>query len=345
MQNLFVRNLESEDLVELFLVSAVSSILAIRFYLHLTNYPQIGGGGLHIAHMLWGGLFMAIAIILLLNFINKFVFNLAAILGGIGFGTFIDELGKFITKDNNYFFEPTIALIYVVFVILYFGSRFIQKYHPTKTEYMGNAILMAREAILEGWNKNQFEEAQKYLDKLPQNSTAVKLLNQLFVKLKIIPDNKYNLYKKFNNFLKQVYLGFVNRRIFRIFIISLFFLQILYALSQSDLVIAYATQNNPQNLHLTVAGESKSVGETGYILSEALATVFVILGVIFLFKSRLRAYNFFKIAILISLFLTQFFDFYASQFMALPGFIGNLILLEILNTMSAREKELEMAKA
>jgi len=32
---------------------------------------------------------------------------------------FIDELGKFITSDNNYFFQPTISLIYIVFIIIF----------------------------------------------------------------------------------------------------------------------------------------------------------------------------------------------------------------------------------
>ena len=52
----FVRSFYGEDLLENFLVSAVASVLLIRLFLSLTDYPQIGGPGLHLAHMLWGGL-------------------------------------------------------------------------------------------------------------------------------------------------------------------------------------------------------------------------------------------------------------------------------------------------
>ena len=61
--HLFVRNTAAPELIELFLVSGVVSVLVIRVFLAITGYPQLGGDGLHIAHMLWGGLFMAVALI------------------------------------------------------------------------------------------------------------------------------------------------------------------------------------------------------------------------------------------------------------------------------------------
>jgi hypothetical protein len=52
LNKIFVRNLEGSDLMEIFFVTAVASILAIRGFLHLTGYPQFSPGNLHIAHVL-----------------------------------------------------------------------------------------------------------------------------------------------------------------------------------------------------------------------------------------------------------------------------------------------------
>ena len=61
-------NLEAGEYLENFFVSALFSVFAIRIFLSLTDYPQVGVGGLHIAHMLWGGFLMLIAIIILSSF-------------------------------------------------------------------------------------------------------------------------------------------------------------------------------------------------------------------------------------------------------------------------------------
>ena len=49
----FVRNLEAGTLLEIFLVTAVCSVLGIRFFLALTGYPSFSPGNLHIAHVYW----------------------------------------------------------------------------------------------------------------------------------------------------------------------------------------------------------------------------------------------------------------------------------------------------
>jgi hypothetical protein len=107
------------DLLDAFLISAVATVIVIRIFLEATGYPQLGGGGLHIAHVLWGGLGMLVAIVLLLLYISPTTRLIAALAGGAGFGAFVDELGKFVTSDNDYFFKPTAAILYALFVVLF----------------------------------------------------------------------------------------------------------------------------------------------------------------------------------------------------------------------------------
>ena len=47
-------------LYDRFFVAAAASFVGTRAYLALTGYPQIGGHGLHISHLLWGGLLMLV---------------------------------------------------------------------------------------------------------------------------------------------------------------------------------------------------------------------------------------------------------------------------------------------
>ena len=119
------RSSEAGEFLEIFLIGAAVSALGVRWLLALTGYPRVGGGGLHVAHVLWGGLLMLAAIIALLLFLDRRVQQGAAGIAGIGFGVFIDEIGKFLTADSDYFFRPAIALIYVIFVGLFLLLRVV----------------------------------------------------------------------------------------------------------------------------------------------------------------------------------------------------------------------------
>jgi hypothetical protein len=110
------------DRAERYLFLAVAgfaiSVAATRWFLDMTGYPKVGGGGLHIAHMLWGGLLLVIAATLPLLFVGRRVLVLASIASGVGVGLFIDEIGKFVTETNDYFFAPAAPLIYGALLLL-----------------------------------------------------------------------------------------------------------------------------------------------------------------------------------------------------------------------------------
>src|SRR3954464_10810716 len=159
------RNADFRELQETFLVSAIATILVIRTQLWLTNYPQLGGGGLHIAHLLYGGIFMVLAIGLLVTFLGRSPRFPAAVIGGVGFGFFIDELGKFITSDNNYFFEPAAALIYLVFVGLFLLTRSLQRRRGLPPpEKLPNAVDLVGEAARRDFDMNEKRRALEYLE-------------------------------------------------------------------------------------------------------------------------------------------------------------------------------------
>jgi hypothetical protein len=108
------------------LLSFAGSVSVTRLFLQLTGYPQVGNKELHIAHVLWGGLLLYIATIIPLLYANRWVFTFSSVISGIGIGLFIDEVGKFITQTNDYFYPPAAPIIYSLFlvtVLLYYRIK------------------------------------------------------------------------------------------------------------------------------------------------------------------------------------------------------------------------------
>ncbi len=310
--SVFIPNLNSVELLEYFLISAVSSLLLIRLYLTLTGFPQIGGGGFHIAHMLWGGLFMLIAIFLLIIFLDYKSKTIASILGGIGFGTFIDELGKFITSDNNYFFRPTIAIIYLCFVLIYLVIKFLSSYtkYSEKT-YLINSLEILKEVVILDLNENEKTRALNYLKNVTKEGLIVAESILQIIKNATQKENAISYYSKIKDKFLKLYFGVIYLNWFSHIMLSIFIISTLF----SSFLMLYALFFNRSSITF-------SVFEYVNIFTIFIISFLILIGIYFYIKKdKTRYYIFLQHASITCIFLFQFFQFITDEFYALINLV------------------------
>ena len=336
-----VRNMALGQFLETFFVAAVAAILAIRAFLAATGYPRLGSGGLHIAHMLWGGLLMLLALVLLLAFLGRRIQALAALIGGIGFGTFIDELGKFITSDNNYFFRPTIALIYMIFVLLFLAFRALeQRQRFTPQERLANALDLVRDVALgQATQADRAVAGQLVQDAslpAPLRAALSRLLEQVEVVEVVQPASTSRL-EQMSLRLRLRYQRLIQSpRCTRLVICGLVLYAILFVLVLVLGGLGLALRD-PLGVwrQRTVA-----TVDLWLLVSGCITGVMLVLGTVALPRSHLRAYQWFKRAVLFSLLFVQVMLFYQQQLAALGWLALNLVLWSALNAMIAAEQSL-----
>jgi hypothetical protein len=58
--------------------------------------------------------------------------------------------GCFATSDNDYFFKPLVAMIYLIFIVIYLLTRFLRDRRPfSSDEYVTNALAILSSGISE----------------------------------------------------------------------------------------------------------------------------------------------------------------------------------------------------
>jgi hypothetical protein len=87
-----------------------------------------------------GGLFLTVGSILPLLWANRWALMTSAVLAGAGVGLFIDEVGKFITAQNNYFFPLAAPIIYLSFLALLYLARRVAR--PSAYDARGQTYLV-----------------------------------------------------------------------------------------------------------------------------------------------------------------------------------------------------------
>lgn len=344
-RHFFIRNTRAGDLQEIFFVSAITSLLLTRFYLSQTGFPQLGGGNIHIAHMLWGGLLMFLSITISLAFLGYRTQRLSAFLGGIGFGFFIDELGKFITEDNNYFYRPTIGIVYAVFAIIFIlFNHMSRKANYTNEEYQINAIYRLEESIIQHLDTEEKDRILDLLSKANQNNKFTKKLSEMTKSLNIDhhPDEP-GFVKKIINEFDNLYSKFWLNRNSNHLVKLVFTLQILLIAFLNIFVLYHNINDIDEAFSVNITYDQTLI--IAQVVTSIISAGIVLYGIFKLGSSRIEAFKLFRLATLITLFLTQFFLFLRLEFSALPNFIFNLVLLGAINYVIHKENQLEKGVA
>jgi hypothetical protein len=307
-----VRSVDLSHRLDVFLVVAITSVIGNRVFLVITGYPQIGNGTLHISHAIWGALMMAIAIIIAVAYLSPVMRNVVPVLGGIGFGFFVDELGKFITRDVDYFFRPTFSLIYLIFVAMVVAFRLIERKRFGPNEGVVNALEALKAAAL-----GQLDDARRNgaLELLHTSNATGGLADRVAALLGEVPVLAPHEPSWIDRRAQQAqagYFGWTTKRSFAVTIIALFLLRAVVLLAGIAVVV------------FDGAGIT-GFGEWMTVLSEAVASVLILVGACWLPSSRERAYRWFDAGLLVSLLVTQIFVFEQQQLVGVISLAVTLV--------------------
>lgn len=312
-----VRDVQALTRVEVFLATAIATVLVVRAALAASGYPQVGGGGLHVAHVLYGGLLMGVAIVMVQIVPGSRARMQSAFIGGIGFGLFIDEIGKFLTKNVNYFFRPAVAIIYAIFVIFYVVVREIILRRPlTDQRRLAIAVGAASDLALHQLDSSRRQQAMTMLDGLE----PAPLVDAIRACLEIPsdPDQLTRITKGRELLLSKARIS-VSHPKFLPGLRVLFVLQGLGMIAQLLLVILRPDIGLGAGNHVTDLGTEISTG-----VSAVLAGV----GVWRMQRGNIQgALRILYRSVLVTLFFTQVFVFVRYQWSGLLGFALQAVVL------------------
>ncbi len=383
----FVRNERAGSLFETFLVAAVASVLVIRFYLafayrYLVPFVPFTGqvviGPFHLAHMVWGGLLMLAGFIILFAFLGRSSDNTGAVVGGIGFGAFIDSVGKVITLDNDYFYQPVFAIIYIIFVALFLTLRFLQRPRPLTTRAaLVNALEYAQQAVLGDLDSEERLRTMSLLDRQDPQHPFVAPLRRIVEQAHGRPSRRHRFLTQGRQAVRDWYRRLVRKPWFTHVLVGLFVLYAVNSLYQtladvrwSALLVAilivgavvaillaaerfgrrFSTRTVRTITVLLIASlvsggillhmeqPPESIVHWAQLVAPIISSLLVMFGALVIWRSRLQAYRMFHLALLVSILITQVFAFYEEQLVAAAGLFLQLLILIALRLMIQREE-------
>lgn len=340
-----IKRENASDLILILMVSALITLLGTRLFLVLAGWPTISFGVWHIAHVNWGGLLMIVGTIMILAVHGEKIRRTAAVISGAGWGLFIDEVGKYLTKNNDYWFQPAIIFIYISFIILYLVYRYFEKLQPQDPKTLLYSVINKLEDIAEG--DLDVKEKKDLINKLSKIIKTEKDENKKHFALEL---------KKFIEVQKakevdrskwwQVFLGktgyYSYNKIFKTKLVKhgLIIYAAVWAINriQETLRIVF----HPEKLTIiqqfyndyNFASRSDIYMITLKIISDSMAALLFVVGIFYITTRRkFKGLKFFQLGLIVNIFLSSVFKLYFEQFSEVFVLGTSMVLLVAISKM------------
>jgi hypothetical protein len=314
--------------LDTFLVCAATAVILNRVVLIVLGYPQIGSrepGGIHISHSIYGGIMMLVAIVIAIAFLAPATRWWLAILGGLGFGWYVDELGKYVS-NAGYLYRGALPLIYITFVVLFLVARTLASRAYGPDDAVANALESLKLAAAGLLDDTRRHEALQRFDSVGPRSEFAARVHELLGNAPASPARPPGWWRRFQSRARAWYVAWSHRRSFDIVIEVFFFL------------LAASTLGSAVGVSIDGAGITQP-SEKVATVAATIAGIFVVIGIVRLRRNRLAALHWFDRALLIWILVVQIYEFRQQQFAAVIGLAVDLFIWAMVRSAIAIEEQ------
>jgi hypothetical protein len=317
--------------LDTFLVCAATAVVLNRVVLIILGYPQVGSreaDGIHISHSIYGGIMMLIAMIAAISFLAPSARWFVAVLGGLGFGWYVDELGKYVS-NAGYLFEPALALIYITFVVLFLVARTLAARAYTADDAVINALESLKSAEVGRLDADQRRAALRRFDAAEPEGDFADSIRALLSNAPASPPRPPSRWQRFQVRARAWYVAWSHRRSFTITIEAFFVL------------LAASTLGGAIGVSVDGPGITKP-SERVATFAAGAAGVLVVIGIVRLRRNRLAALHWFDRALLIWILVVQVYMFKQMQLAAVLGLAVDLFIWAMVRSAIAIEERRQL---